>query len=85
MIHVLLDGMSFDFRKARLFLELRQTDIADRTGVTVQQIAAVERGEYIHPHFRRALENFLMEQLRDELGRDPQEFVIAKSGEGNRD
>jgi predicted transcriptional regulator len=56
-----------DFRKARLFLELRQTDVADATGLPVSKIAAAERGESLHPHDRGVLERFLAAQLQDEL------------------
>jgi hypothetical protein len=60
--------VKIDFRKARLFLERRQTDVADATGLTVAKIAAAERGEYLHPHDRGVLERYYAAQLQDELG-----------------
>jgi hypothetical protein len=55
----------FNFRKARLFLELRQLDVSRDTGISITKIAAAERGEYLHPHERGILKRFYIAALRD--------------------
>jgi predicted transcriptional regulator len=61
-------GIDFDFRKARLVLELRQSDVARGTGITVRAIASAERGEYINPHERGILLRYYVARLKDEMG-----------------
>ncbi len=57
----------FDFRKARMFLELRQIDVARATGLTIPTIARAERGETIDGYQHGILRRFLMARLREEL------------------
>lgn len=57
-----------DWRKARLFLELRQADVANATGITVQRLSLAERGMISLDRVEMSsLENFLRSRLKAEL------------------
>ena len=59
-----------DWRKARLFLELRQADVANATGLTIQRLSLAERGMVTLSRAETAsLESFLKVQLEAEFER----------------
>jgi transcriptional regulator with XRE-family HTH domain len=62
----------FDWRKARLFLELRQADVASVTGVSVERLSRAERGLLVLNDVERAsLERFLKARLQAEFEQAP--------------
>ena len=57
-----------DFRKVRLFLELRQIDVSNATGIAVQRLSFVERGLVcLEPSEEICLQRFLEARLDSEL------------------
>jgi hypothetical protein len=60
--------MNMDWRKARMFLELRQADVANATGLTIQRLSMAERGMAVLNRVEQAsLELFLRARLREEF------------------
>jgi transcriptional regulator with XRE-family HTH domain len=59
-----------DWRKARMYLELRQADVANATGITIQRLSLAERGMVTLNRVELAsLEDFLRSQLEAEFER----------------
>lgn len=59
-----------DFRKVRMFLELRQVDVAAASGISISRLSQAERGLIVLNRVEQAsLECFLRERLREEFAR----------------
>lgn len=67
-----------DFRKVRMFLELRQVDVAAATGISICRLSQAERGMAVLNRVEQAsLELFLRARLQDEFARMPRKLAPA--------
>jgi len=79
-----------DFRKIRMFLELRQVDVAAASGISVGRLSLAERGLTVLNRVEQAsLELFLRARLQEEFTRTSQKLARAvgetwDSPDGNR-
>jgi len=65
-----------DFRKVRMFLELRQVDVAAASGISISRLSQAERGLTVLNWVERAsLECFLGARLREEFARTSRTLV----------
>jgi transcriptional regulator with XRE-family HTH domain len=57
-----------DFRKIRLFLELRQVDVAAASGISISRLSQAERGLIVLNQIEQSsLELYLNDRLREEF------------------
>jgi transcriptional regulator with XRE-family HTH domain len=67
-----------DWRKARLFLELRQADVASAAGISIGRLSQAERGMVVLNRVEQAsLELFLRARLQDEAARISRKLAPA--------
>jgi len=65
-----------DFRKVRMYLELRQLDVAAASGISISRLSQAERGLTVLNRVEQAsLECFLRACLREEFARTSRKLV----------
>jgi transcriptional regulator with XRE-family HTH domain len=67
-----------DFRKVRMFLELRQVDVAAASEISISRLSQAERGLTVLNRVEQAsLESFLRARLQEEFARTSRKLAQA--------